>query len=1573
TKRTVEDPLLPKGQTKVTQAGQDGILTTVTRNTYIDGQLANTEVVSSTVTTESVDEITTIGTLETDKGDSANTELPEAKVTTEDITETQAIAFTKRTVEDPLLPKGQTKVTQAGQDGILTTVTRNTYIDGQLANTEAVSSTVTSEPVDEITTVGTLETDKGDSANTELPEAKVTTEDVTETRAIPFTKRTVSDPTMLAGETKITQTGQDGVETTVTRNTYVDGQLVDSQIVSTEVTTPMVEEITNVGQLETITETIEKRTNPVDFKSVEKKTDSLRRNVKRIAVEGVAGYTTETYSIVKTKDGQVLSETLLSSVDTPAIDQVTEIGTAPTIEIKNILSQELYKYTDGREEHVLSLTTDDTATTDNYYVRIKTEDLRQMLIPVSSFSDNGDGTYAVNLNFTELTTFAGNDTPYTDGYSFNVAKKQEQADSTVYTSFAELITAMKANPSGNYTLAADVSATELSTSDASYITGIFTGSLTSNYQGKQYRIYDLDKPLFEHLQSATIKNLVLSNVNITSNANATSAISQTAYRNTRIENVAVQGSITGTNNVAGLVNRVSSGAVLSNVAFTGSITATGVGNGTAEVAAIAGRANDNGTIIEKAYVSADVSGRSVSNNIRIAGLVALVSSNGRLRDSYMQGSVTNTGNSGMQVAAGVASTYTNGYANNNVTAAKVTNGTLFYGDSAYATSRVTDNYYITDLSDGSSTSYAKGISVQDGQDKVAAFGNTAKDLIASDSETNKVDYLSLTDSQESRLIAYKNMEKIIPFYDRDTLVEYGNLVDASSQLARKEIVSVTPLKDGNIASDLSQNDIDQIMIRYADDSIEKLSVSFDKAYTNDAVRQYKITGTDLIYTPEVFVSDHSDIISQVSDVLKNLAYASDDNYKTLGITSESDPAKKISKLYLQETYEKVQENIDTYLNKLLSSDKSINNLGGATKSYIVDYIKENKSALMLGLSYLVRWYGFDFDKIGADDLLLYAQDFYGKSNVEQLEWLVNFGKTGFSNLDPQNNISTYASSLSTASGDLSLFDFLESHKQLLDNNYSSMNDWFKAHTTAYIVEKQSEEYPDQDVAVYNRLKGATSEQNGLLPLLTAREGIYIITTVPVITYGMYDVYLDMKLKTSDPETYATKVEELKKRIQKYADMERAHFDAWFRILPSDVDATLFRTMPNWDSYSVRGNWLMSDSATTTNDAMQDFFFPIGRGKTQTAPASAYANGTSTFFIYSLLSDYTISIFTHETAHNADGKTYLYSYGRREGLGPEQYAQAYFQSPTGYSNDYFALNLLFDWTGTDGQTSKSRYYALSPERYQNAQDVQEYTQRSFDVIYTLEAIEAELIAEQTTENKQKLLRKMEKAYDKDSSGNDAWAADTYRSLTTTEAESLKTIEDFVNADVASVRHFGSKNDSGKIGRGSYQAVSMFAGMWGENDNTLGSPGDLTFRRTSYELLAELGYEKGLIPYASNQLLSEAQAAGNSHLTDSYIFDKILKPLGYTSWDDFKIKKYAEHKAAAQASGSLKPVTVQWNRQANVLTSYDDIKNLMRDAMQKDLEQNRLDGNSLVKAVEAAIYNDYLLTTNDFRESIYTTSI
>ncbi|HGR9972426.1 TPA: hypothetical protein ACL7OY_001801, partial [Streptococcus pneumoniae] len=50
-------------------------------------------------------------------------------------------------------------------------------------------------------------------------------------------------------------------------------------------------------------------------------------------------------------------------------------------------------------------------------------------------------------------------------------------------------------------------------------------------------------------------------------------------------------------------------------------------------------------------------------------------------------------------------------------------------------------------------------------------------------------YNEVTGYQKSREQVYKNIEKLLPFYNRETIVKYGNLVDESSELFTKELLS----------------------------------------------------------------------------------------------------------------------------------------------------------------------------------------------------------------------------------------------------------------------------------------------------------------------------------------------------------------------------------------------------------------------------------------------------------------------------------------------------------------------------------------------------------------------------------------------------------------------------------------------------------------------------------------------------------------------------------------------------------------------------------------------------------------
>lgn len=76
------------------------------------------------------------------------------EVTIETVTETESIPFGKKTVESAGLDKGVTQVTTAGVNGTKTITYKVTKSNGVQVSKEEVSSEVTTNPVEEVTSVG---------------------------------------------------------------------------------------------------------------------------------------------------------------------------------------------------------------------------------------------------------------------------------------------------------------------------------------------------------------------------------------------------------------------------------------------------------------------------------------------------------------------------------------------------------------------------------------------------------------------------------------------------------------------------------------------------------------------------------------------------------------------------------------------------------------------------------------------------------------------------------------------------------------------------------------------------------------------------------------------------------------------------------------------------------------------------------------------------------------------------------------------------------------------------------------------------------------------------------------------------------------------------------------------------------------------------------------------------------------------------------------------------------------------------------------------------------------------------
>ncbi|MTV72363.1 ZmpA/ZmpB/ZmpC family metallo-endopeptidase, partial [Streptococcus pneumoniae] len=75
---------------------------------------------------------------------------------------------------------------------------------------------------------------------------------------------------------------------------------------------------------------------------------------------------------------------------------------------------------------------------------------------------------------------------------------------------------------------------------------------------------------------------------------------------------------------------------------------------------------------------------------------------------------------------------------------------------------------------------------------------------------------------------------------------------------------------------------------------------------------------------------------------------------------------KLTELYLGEQFEKTKANIEDSLSKLLTADAAIvENNNKVIDNYVIEKIKNNKEALLLGLTYLERWYNFNYGETNA--------------------------------------------------------------------------------------------------------------------------------------------------------------------------------------------------------------------------------------------------------------------------------------------------------------------------------------------------------------------------------------------------------------------------------------------------------------------------------------------------------------------------------------------------------------------------------------------------------------------------------
>ena len=1276
------------------------------------------------------------------------------------------------------------------------------------------------------------------------------------------------------------------------------------------------------------------------------------------------------------------------------------------LELRNISNVELYTLENNKYRHVSSLSSVPT-NPEAYFMKVKSENFKDVMLPVKSIESARKDTqdvYKIVGQANNLIQHENNST--LENYTYYLPKTVN-SENGVYTSFKNLVDAMNINPHGTFRLGATMDAREVELSDGqeSYINKEFSGKLIGENKGKYYAIYNLKKPFFKALSHATIQDLSIKEANVSSKEDA-ATIAKEAKNGTTIANVHSSGVIAGERSIGGLVSQVTN-STISNSSFTGRITNTYDTTATYQIGGLVGKLSGVGALIENSISSIDMATNANTGDQVVGGVAGVVDKKATIRNSYVEGNLNNVkpfgkvggvvGNLWDRETSEVSNSgnLTNVLSDVNVTNGNAIAGYDFVGIKATNTysnknNKVVKVVQVDDEVLSKDSEEQRGMVLENNKvlekkiELVPKKNTKIEDF--NFSSRYETDYKNLKDADVSRLRVYKNIEKLLPFYNRETIVKYGNLVDANNTLYTKDLVSVVPMKDKEVISDINKNktSINKLLLHYSDNTSQTLDIKYLQDFSK--VAEYEITNTKLIYTPNTLLHSYNNIVKAVLNDLKSVQYGSDTVRKVLDISSDI----KLTELYLDEQFGKTKENIEDSLSKLLSADAAIaENSNSIIDNYVIEKIKNNKEALLLGLTYLERWYNFKYDNASAKDLVLYHLDFFGKSNSSALDNVIELGKSGFNNLLAKNNVITYNVLLSKNYGTEGLFKALEGYRKVFLPNTTN-NDWFKKQSKAYIVEekstipevssKQSEQGTEHSIGVYDRLTSPSWKyQSMVLPLLTLPEEkmIFMIANISTIGFGAYDRYRSSEYPKGDKLNRF--VEE---NAQATAKRFRDHYDYWYKILDKENKEKLFRSVLVYDAFRF-GNDTNKETQEanfeTNNPVIKNFFGPAGNNVVHNKHG-AYATGDAFYYMaYRMLDKSGAVTYTHEMTHNSDREIYLGGYGRRSGLGPEFYAKGLLQAPDHSYDPTITINSVLKYD--DSENSTRLQIADPTQRFTNAEDLHNYMHNMFDLIYTLEILEGRAVAKLDYNEKNDLLRKIENIYKKDPDGNSVYATNAVRRLTSDEIKNLTSFDKLIENDVITRRGY---IDQGEYERNGYHTINLFSPIYSALSSKIGTPGDLMGRRMAFELLAAKGYKEGMVPYISNQYEKEAKDRGSKIrsygkeiglVTDDLVLEKVFNKK-YGSWVEFKKDMYKER---VEQFSKLNRVSFfdpngPWGRQKNVtVTNIGVLEKMIDDAVRADAEdftaQVYPDTNSRVLKLKKAIFKAYLDQTKDFRTSIF----
>ena len=1146
------------------------------------------------------------------------------------------------------------------------------------------------------------------------------------------------------------------------------------------------------------------------------------------------------------------------------------------IEFKEVTHTNLYRSTgEGEAEKIEELDISDGVpeNVDDYYAVIQMKHLPDYYAGIKGFEVSEDSEeVTVMIDQEAVVQYGEKGTGRKSGFSFTVPTTTNQQESAASKFFDK----MSKDLDGTYELTEDLDASGLADAAAA-VKGTFTGTL----DGKGHRIKNLDRPLFEVLKGAKIKNLVIGNATITKNSKGILAgqiLNQSQITSTYIVDSSL---INNQNQIGGFAGVITNSTVSNSAAINITI------KGSNTIGGIAGQTNGT-TKIENCYVTGTLEG-TLSHNLgtRVGGITGWHS--GKAIDHcFTKVSITapaKKGNGGIIGGPGSGQvTIENSLSLSTGTAYRIAGfDTLNKAQSVY---EYTESDSATNINDNNTVKETSNIYNKDFYIETLGFsediwnfdllGNEILPSLKDDPVPKKIDEYEIHDNeneipnykevrknsayQANKEIAYANMAKLMPFADTAYWVESGNKIDSYDALAFRKIKMILPLGDGNsLVSSVTESEegvIKKLRVIYDNDQTEDIAVQFEKE-VGGVVAQYKAANRGVSYQFEKYITRiDAEMLDEVVEKAESLDYA-----KQISLLTDEEE----SRLYTDYYNDTVKPNLEEVLLKWIGAGDEFPTY--CTQEGVKEQVKaallneDNLKRFLYGYNYIDKWYHIEFGGVVLSDVLyfngtVFSEDFTADYLTEKV---LSVGQ----GLRATNRTQDFYSNVLQSETGKGMMDFLTWMAERVAR-YVDANDWMKDNFDG-ILKEQDRDQSDGTTRyrIWDIMEGLSGRMNHILPILTApQEDMYMISMPSQLMIGSLNRY---------PEYHqANGRQKMEEIIDAYAARMGHFYGVSGNLVPDSSD--ILNGFVNIQ-YDTRFSFPKSDGITAgtqepgkTNDPVMKWVYeavnswPAGNG------SGAYANGTNVWWaVYAALKN-DLSTTTHETAHNQDGRYFYAGAGRRAGTGGEAHADG------NIAQDIVDGSTVFNMS-TEKDMNSDVTNNFSYTRIDTPEKIQDYYKDMFDTMYVLEYMAGQAFLELTPEQQAKVA--VQVTY----TGKDGTSLKANnKRLTAADFEkmNLQDMDDLWDNQIA-IKETGAQASAKG---GAYGWESFYDSNWYQIHNDEGSGTAKSFRRLGQEMLGVAGYMDGYVTFMSGKSENDLDA-----------LRKITNDPSIT-WKDYKMKRYQE---------------------------------------------------------------------------------